>query len=151
MFSWNAAAYDSRLQNDIQFIATSATFGYFSNVGATERRGAELGGKLDLGKFDLSANYSFVEALYESPFTTSDGEDVSKGDHIPGIPEKTFKVRAGYRITDKFHVGASLIMSSSQYAHGNEDNSDPTGKVPGYTVVNLDASYRIYKGPQDCP
>lgn len=143
--SWNAAVYDSRLKNDIQFIATSATFGYFANVGDTERRGIEVGAQADLGRLALSANYGYVEALYRSPFTTAGGANVQSGDRIPGIPAHTFKLRAGYRVTDDFRVGATVIATGEQYAHGNEDNSDPAGKVPGYAVVDLDAQYRIGK------
>jgi outer membrane receptor protein involved in Fe transport len=143
--TWNAALYDSRLQNDIQFIATSATFGYFSNVGDTERRGLELGALADLGRLSLAANYGYVEALYRSPFITSAGESVRNGDRIPGIPASTFKLRAGYRVTDNFRIGGALIAVGEQYAHGNENNADPTGKVPGYAVVDLDAHYRIGK------
>jgi outer membrane receptor protein involved in Fe transport len=141
--SWNAAIYDARLQNDIQFIATSATYGYFFNVGDTERRGFEAGAQADFGRLSLSADYGYVEALYRSAFTTAGGATVISGDRIPGIPAHSFKLRAGYRFTDDFRIGAALIAVDEQYAHGNEDNSDPTGKVPGYAVVNLDAQYRI--------
>jgi outer membrane receptor protein involved in Fe transport len=146
VFSWNAAAYDSRLQNDIQFIATSATYGYFFNVGATERRGIELGAQANLGKLNLSADYGYVEALYRAPFTTADGGNVVRGDHMPGIPSNTIKFRAGYPVAKVFQVGAAVIVSGSQYAHGNEDNTDPDGKVPGYTIVNLDAQIHLAKG-----
>ncbi|HLZ74384.1 TonB-dependent receptor [Phenylobacterium sp.] len=143
--AWNAAAYDSRLRNDIQFISTSTTFGYFFNVGDTERRGFELGAQTELERLTLSANYGYVQAAYRSPFTTAAGEDVVSGDRIPGIPESTFKLRAGYAVNDRLRVGAVLIAVSGQYAHGDEDNSDPAGKVAGYAVVNLDAQYRIGK------
>ena len=141
--AWNAAVYDSRLRNDIQFIATSNTFGYFFNVGDTERRGLDLGAQAQVGKLTLSANYGYVEAAYRSPFTTAAGESVASGDRIPGVPANSFKLRAGYAVTDDLQVGAALIAVGSQYAHGNEDNSDPAGKVAGYAVVNLDAQYRI--------
>ncbi len=142
---WNAAVYDSRLRNDIQFIATSNTFGFFFNVGDTERRGVEFGARTRIDKLSLSANYGYVEAAYRSPFTTASGQDVVSGDRIPGVPASTFKLRAGYAVTDDFRIGAALIAASSQFAHGNESNRDPTGKVPGYAVVNLDAEYRIGK------
>ena len=140
---WNVAAYDSRLRNDIQFITTSTTFGYFFNVGDTERRGVELGADARFDKLTLSANYGYVQAEYRSPFTTADGEVVANGDRIPGVPASTFKLRAGYSVTDDFHVGAALIAVGDQYAHGDENNDDPDGKVPGYAVVDLDAEYRI--------
>ena len=145
--AWNAAAYDSRLRNDIQFIAhldqpsatssTSATpSGAASNSAAPRPRSTSS---------SLSANYGYVQASYRSPFTTAAGEDVVSGDRIPGIPASTFKLRAGYAVTDNFRVAAAVIVASDQYAHGDENNADPTGKVPGYTVVNLDAQYRIGK------
>jgi outer membrane receptor protein involved in Fe transport len=142
---WNAAAYDSRLRNDIQFIATSNSQGYFANVGDTERRGVELGAQTQVGKLSLSASYGYVQAAYRSPFTTSAGQDVASGDRIPGIPASTFKLRAGYDVTEALRVGATLIAVGDQYAHGNESNDDPDGKVPGYAVMNLDAQYRIGK------
>ncbi|MBS0360649.1 MAG: TonB-dependent receptor, partial [Proteobacteria bacterium] len=67
------------------------------------------------------------------------------GDRIPGVPENSFKLRVGYAVTDDLRIGAALIAVGDQIAHGNESNSDPTGKVPGYAVVNLDAQYRIGK------
>jgi len=142
---WNVAAYDSRLRNDIQFIATSSTFGYFFNVGDTERRGVELGAQARLEKLSLSANYGYVEAAFRSPFTTAAGQDVVSGNRIPGIPSSTFKLRAAYAVTDNLSLGGAVIVAGDQYAHGNESNADPGGKVPGYSVVNLDARYRIGK------
>ena len=143
--AWSAAVYDSRLRNDIQFIATSTTFGYFFNVGDTERRGIELGAQTQIDKLSLSADYGYVEAAYRSPFTTAGGEDVVSGDRIPGIPASTFKLRAGYALTDNLRIGGAVIADSARYAHGNESNSDPKGNLPGYTVVDLDAQYRIGK------
>jgi outer membrane receptor protein involved in Fe transport len=143
--AWNTAVYDSRLQNDIQFIATSATYGYFFNVGATERRGFEIGAQAQLNRLSLSANYGYVEATFQSPFTTAGGENVTSGDRIPGIPSSTFKLRADWRPTDSLSVGGAVIVVGQQYDHGNENNQDPDGKLPGYTVVDLDAQYRIGK------
>ncbi len=128
--SWNAAIYDSRLQNDIQFIATSATYGYFFNVGDTERRGFEAGARADLGRLILSADYGYVEALYRSPFTTAGGQDVTSGDRIPGIPAHSLKLRGSYRVTDDFRIGAALIAVGEQYAHGNEDTRTPPARSP---------------------
>ena len=140
---WNIAAYDARLRNDIQFIATSTTFGYFSNVGDTERRGVELGAQLQLKTLSLSASYGYVEAVFRSPFTTAAGEVVANGDRIPGIPSQTLKARLSYTPTDRLRIGADAKVVGSQYAHGNESNADPAGRVPGYAIVNLDAAYRI--------
>jgi outer membrane receptor protein involved in Fe transport len=143
--AWNAAVYDSRLRNDIQFIATSATYGYFFNVGDTERRGVEFGAQAEVNRLTLSANYGYVEATYQSPFTTAAGENVTPGDRIPGIPDSTLKLRADYRPTDSLTLGGAVIVVGRQYDHGNESNTDPNGQLPAYTVVDLDAQYRIGK------
>jgi outer membrane receptor protein involved in Fe transport len=141
---WNAAVFDSRLSDDIQYLNApdSTTFGYFSNVGDTERRGVELGLKTHVNKLYVSANYGYVNAIFKSNFTTASGQNVTSGNSIPGIPSSTLKIRAAYSLSNNWLIGANLIAVSDQYMHGNESNSDPTGKVAGYAIVNLDLHYR---------
>jgi len=145
--SWSAAVYDARLSNDIQFIAApnSTTFGYFANVGQTERRGLELGVQTEVDRLFLSANLGHVQARYKSSFTTSGGQNVVSGNTIPGIPSTSFKLRAAYPFSPEWLLGANLMAVSGQYAHGNESNSDPTGKVAGYSVFNMDLHYQANK------
>jgi iron complex outermembrane recepter protein len=153
--TWNVGLYNTQTENDIQFIATSGAspVGYFKNVGETQRRGLELGLS---GKFDqltLAANYGLVDATYESSFMMNSPANsaadatgniqVSKGNKIPGIARQTLKLRAAYDITPTWNVGSNIILASSQYAHGDENNQDVNGKVPGYGVVNLDTHYRF--------
>ena len=154
-FSWNAGAYTTQNDDDIQFIATNAagTFGFFENVGKTRRQGLELGLN---GKFDaltLAVNYGFVNATYESDFvvgsaanSSKDGSDqiqVSKGNRIPGIARQTLKLRAAYDVTSAWNIGTNVVVASGQFARGDENNQDVNGKVPGYAVVNLDTHYSI--------
>jgi outer membrane receptor protein involved in Fe transport len=140
---WNVAVYDSRIANDIQFIAASTTYGYFANVGSTERRGAELGLRASLDRLTLAINAGHVEARYRSAFTTAGGENVVSGNRIPGVPENSVKLRAAWAFDRQFSVGGSLLASGKQIAHGNESNSRTGGTVAGYSLVNLDAHYRI--------
>ena len=142
---WNAAVFDSRLSNDIQFIASSVALGYFANVGNTERRGFEMGAQTKIDKLYLSANYGVVNASYKSAFTTAGGQDVTSGNKIPGIARQTLKLRPAYAVNQDLLLGANLMVVGSQYAHGNENNSDPNGKVAGYSLLNLDAHYTINK------
>jgi iron complex outermembrane recepter protein len=153
--SWNAGVYNTVTSNDIQFIATNTSQGFFQNVGETQRRGLELGlnGKFD--KLTLGINYGFVDATYQSDFTVgsasnsvaiangSSNIDVVKGNRIPGIARQTLKLRAAYDITPTWNIGSNMIVASGQYAHGDENNQDINGKVPGYAVVNLDTHYSI--------
>jgi outer membrane receptor protein involved in Fe transport len=153
--SWNVGVYNTITSNDIQFIATNTSQGFFQNVGDTKRRGLELGlnGKFD--KIALGANYGYVDATYQSNFTVGSASnsvaiangslniDVSKGNRIPGISRQTFKFRAAYDITPTWNIGSNVIVASSQYAHGDENNQDINGKIPGYAVFNLDTHYNI--------
>jgi outer membrane receptor protein involved in Fe transport len=143
--SWNAAVFNSRLSNDIQFIASSAALGYFSNVGNTERRGFEWGTHTKLDNWSLSAHYGYVDATYKSAFTTAAGQDVTSGKKIPGIASQTLKLRPTYAASPDLLFGANVIVVGSQYAHGNESNNDPDGKVAGYSLLNVDAHYALSK------
>ena len=152
--SWNAGAYTTTNSNDIQFIAsTTPAQGFFKNVGDTRRNGLELGLNGKVEKLSLVANYGFVDATYQSNFTvgspsnsSKDGSDniqVSKGNKIPGIARHTMKLRAAYDVTPSWNIGSNLVLTSSQYARGDENNQDANGKVQGYGVMHLDTHYSI--------
>ena len=151
---WNASIFRSRLTDDIQFISSQATnFGYFKNVGETRRQGIELGIGGEVDKWHLAANYQYLQATFESEVTfqnennssaDADGKyTTSPGDNIPNIPRHSLKVRVAYDVTPAFTVGMNTISASSIYARGDENNEDVNGKVAGYTVVNMDANWRI--------
>ena len=140
---WNVAIYDSKVQNDIQFISTSTTYGYFSNVGNTQRQGIEMGTQSQIDQLFLALNYGLVKAQYKSNFTTVAGANVISGDSIPGVANQALKIRARYRARADLFLGVNLNLVGSQWMHGNEDNSDPNGRVPGYGIVNLNLNYKI--------
>ncbi len=160
-FGWNAALYRTENNNDILFITTSgAANGYFDNVGRTRRQGIELGFNGKVEKFSFLANYGFTDATFQSQFTSISASNsaagfdcngaaavdticVHKGDRIPGIARHTLKLRLGYEITPGWTIGSNIVAASGQYARGDENNKDSSGKVPGYTVVNLDTNYRF--------
>lgn len=100
---------------------------------------------------------------------------VKKGDYLPSIPKHQLKLRAQYQATPDWSFGANLIAYTQQYIWGNENNdhqanaaesdertacgleSDSvaglskgpacgSGRIKGYTVVNLDTQYNIGKG-----
>jgi outer membrane receptor protein involved in Fe transport len=154
--SWNAAIFNTKLANDIAFISSTTSTGFFQNVGDTQRQGIELGVGTKQGRLSLSASYSFIDATFQSPFTENSANNstadangqiqVNPGNRIPGIPRQSFKARMGYAFTDKFLIGASLQAFSSQFARGNENNLDNGGTVAGYAVVNLNGSYEIIPG-----
>ena len=150
---WNAGLFNTNSSNDIQYLTsgTSITTGYFSNVGMTNRRGIELGASGRIDKLTLAARYGFVDATYRSSFNMGSGSDlaslgvqqVNKGDYLPGIARNSLKMRAAYDVTPSWTVGSNLVLASHQWAHGDEFNQDPAGKIPGYGYVNLDSNYKF--------
>ena len=92
--------------------------------------------------------------------------EVSKGNRLPGIPEHQLKLRGQYQVTPDWSIGANFVAFSSQYVMGNENNKHVansadcsngpglvgndaacgSGKIRGYTVVNLDSQYNIGSG-----
>jgi outer membrane receptor protein involved in Fe transport len=159
---WRAAAFHSKLNNDILFNQTNAVQGYFSNVGQTLRQGVELGldGKTD--RFDYAASASWVDATFQSPFTLANGSNsvcvatngtgngcagvsAQPGDKMPGIPSLTLKLRLGYAPTPQTRIKTTIQAQGPQYARGDENNMDSNGRVPGFVMVKLDASHRFDK------
>jgi len=157
-FGWNAAVYNIDLSDDIHFISSGGAgtnTGYFDNIGTTRRRGLELGTTYVAGGWLLHANYSYIQATYETAFTINSPNNstadvngdiqVTPGDSIPGVPEHLFKLRAEYAFLQKWSTGVTLNYFSDQYARGDENNQDAFGKIPAYTLVNLDARYQANK------
>jgi len=152
---WSAALYRTDLDNDIQFIAAgegALNAGFFQNVGKTRRQGIELAASRRFGELSASIRYSHIDARFRSPFTAaspnnSTADDtgaiaVGFGNRIPGIPADTLKLRLDLDLDARWSVGASAIYASSQYAHGDENNRDRHGRIPAYTVVNLDVRFQ---------
>jgi len=151
---WTVGVYRTQNYDDIQFIAvTGGGAGYFDNVGRTKRVGMDFGVDGKVGALRWLAGYSYIRATYESDFTvvseansSADGSgniQVSKGDHLPGIPQHQIKLRLEYSVLPNWVVGSNVVSYSDQFMRGNENNADPAGKVGGYTVVNLDTRYNF--------
>jgi outer membrane receptor protein involved in Fe transport len=123
----------------------------------------------------IKATYdSDVDLLSPSNSSSDDGSiSVKKGNYLPSIPKHQLKLRAQYQVTPDWSVGANLIGFTKQYIWGNENNqhqpnaaeSDErtacgiesdnplskgpacgSGRIKGYTVVNLDTQYNIGQG-----
>ncbi len=154
--TWSAAAYRTTLTDDIQFISSPASAqGYFRNVGDTRRQGIELAGRTRFGPLGVGLSYSYVDATYRSSWTEHSPANsaadangnvaVKQGDHIPGIPAHTVKLRLDYAATPRWDIGANVTWRSGVYARGDENNQDVNGRISGYVLVDLDMRYRITK------
>ncbi|MEX3957832.1 TonB-dependent receptor [Trinickia sp. EG282A] len=154
--TWSAAAYSTTLDDDIEFISSAAsTQGFFQNVGKTRRQGIELAGRTQFGPLAVGASYSYIDATYRSSWTehveansSADAAGditVKPGDHIPGIPAHTVKLRLDYSATHQWDIGANLSYRSAFFARGDENNEDVNGKLAGYFLIDLDTTYRVTK------
>jgi iron complex outermembrane receptor protein len=152
---YSAAIYRTDLADDIQFIGAgngAVNAGYFQNVGNTRRQGLELTAGTVLGEVRLIARYSYLNATFQTGFvesspnnSTADADGliyVQPGDRLPTLPRNAFRLRADWA-HGPFALGATLAAFDSQFARGNENNADPAGRVPGYAIVALDASWNI--------
>lgn len=151
--TWRAAVYRTTLYNDIAFVSSpTAAQGFFQNVGNTRRQGVELSGHTRLGKLDVTANYSYIDATYRSSWTESSPANASAdrngniqvhpGNRLPGIPMHTVKLRLDYAATPKWNVGTNVTYRSDVYAQGDENNQDVNGKIAGYVLVDFDTTYQ---------
>jgi outer membrane receptor protein involved in Fe transport len=163
--SWRAGLSHADNDDDIQFVTDSVSgFGYFKNFGRTRRQGVELGVDSQFGKVSFGANYTYLDATYQSRETVAGGGSSSNsigpgfqgditvlpGDHIPLVPQQMFKANAAWEVSSGLSIDADLIAVGGAYARGNENNlhaPDGTyylgpGKTDPYTVVNLGAEYR---------
>ncbi|AGP83056.1 TonB-dependent receptor [Alteromonas mediterranea MED64] len=142
--------FHSRSKDDIIFqqAGTVASRGYFINVDETQRQGVEFSVGSTWEKLTYRLNYNYLNATYESTFTSfspfnPQGPDrvVTPGDKIPGQPEHLVKLYADYALSDKARLGAEVISASSQYFRGDEANENE--KIDGYVIANVYASYRF--------
>ena len=168
---WSADLFHTVNRNDIQFVATAANQGYFTNVGSTRRQGLDLalGGRQ--GGLHWQTAYSFVDATFQSKFEVSANSNssadadgnilVRPGDRIPLIPRHTGRLVLDYELSKRWEVGGNLVVASGSYLHGNENNANQvggtngggahitgTGSIPGYAVVNLQSTWHIRKNAE---
>jgi outer membrane receptor protein involved in Fe transport len=170
---WNAGVFRAENNDDILFVAAPANtqFGYFKNFGRTRREGLELGASGKAGAFNLGANYTWLNATYQSAETINavgnssndtavagnkglDGNThIAPGNRIPLIPRHLFKAHADYAFGGGLSAGLSLIATGSSFARGNDNNLHApdgvnyfgSGRSGGYAVLNLSTQYQVDK------
>lgn len=158
---WNAGVYRTLNTDDILFVGTSTSAGYFTNYGKTQRQGIELGLNGSVKAIDWYANYSWLHATFRSDACllgannstrgtaaecTGAGQDdeilVKKGNRLTGLPEHSLKFGLALRPTDWLRVGGDVQAFSSQYVRGNENNQHHSG-----TYTDALGNTRTFDGP----
>jgi iron complex outermembrane recepter protein len=152
---WNAGVFRTINTDDIINVSSSTVLGqgFFLNAAKTRRQGFEAGVAYASNPWNVYANYTFVDATFQTALTlpspNSPAADdngnifVVPGDHIPASPQHRFKAGVEYAVTDAWKVGIDVNAVGSQYLIGDQSNQNP--KVPPYAVVNLHGSYQVTK------
>jgi Outer membrane cobalamin receptor protein len=145
---WMIAGYRTDLSNDILFVNTPGGLinGFFQNIGNTRRQGAELGLQGRWQRLAWYANFSFVNATYQSNAMLQNAlgpVPIQPGDRIPAIPQQTVKLGAEYEVLSGWFIGGDLLYASSQFVRGDDNNQLP--QVHEYLVVNLNSRYQVTK------
>ena len=118
--------------NITNLISDNADFSSYANVGRAVTKGVEAflayQPRRDLG---LRLDYTYTQAT----------DDVLHEDLIRR-PRHKVDLNASWRATDRLSVDAAILASSS-WIDGNRDFSIPRLRAPGYTVVNMAASFDV--------
>ncbi len=141
----SANVYRTDVRDDIFFIASSVTGGYFQNIGATRRGGLELAlSWLGPAGLRLYANYGYTAATFRTTATlatTRDpaGETVTPGDALPLVPDH--RVNAGVSIPvitgsrgPSLSAGLDARYVGRQWLRGDEANA--TRRLADYGVAD---------------
>jgi iron complex outermembrane recepter protein len=150
--NWSVGGFHALNTNDIINVSSPIPgHEYFQNAGDTLRQGIEANVTYKQDRWNIYANYTYVDATFQnaltlqSPFNPSADANgnifVVPGDHLTGIPDFRFKLGGEYQITNPWKFGADLNVIGSQWLVGDESNQNP--KLPAYWVVNLHSSYKI--------
>jgi outer membrane receptor protein involved in Fe transport len=167
---WSAGVFRAENKDDILFVADNQSgYGYFKNFGKTRRQGFELGLNGQQGNLKFGANYTWLDATYQSKETVNgsgnssnqnaiNGEpglegniQIMPGDRIPLIPRHMLKLSASFAATSAFTINASMTAIAGVFARGNENNVhqpdgvfySSDGKTKGYALFNLGAKYKV--------
>mgnify|MGYP000166684330 CR=1 FL=1 len=158
--------FRSDASDDILFVTdVPSGFGYFRNFGKTRRQGFEAEGSVSLGNLSLSANYTHLDATYQSPEVVGGSANstndavapgfegsiaIAPGNRIPLIPRHLFKAQAQWNPVSQVSFTLDMTAASSSFARGNENNLHQAdgvyflgaGKAEGHALFNLAVEFR---------
>ncbi|HEY8311321.1 MAG TPA: TonB-dependent receptor, partial [Gemmatimonadaceae bacterium] len=125
------SAYRTDVRNDIVFVASTLTAGFFQNIARTRRQGVEITGDAEFpAGFRVNASYAYLDATYLSTVALAsavDGNVARPGDQFPLSPahqgtlglENTHAFRASV-----LSAGLSFKAVSSQFLRGDDANRE---------------------------
>ncbi|UTV99607.1 TonB-dependent siderophore receptor [Marinomonas rhizomae] len=138
--SFNAALYRIDYKDQLQWIAADQTF---ENAGKTLHQGVELSGRYgpeSLPDLSLGLAYTYLDATYE--------EGDNKGNNLVDASKHQISWDASYNLAGYQSTVSGYYYSDafSDSANTTEENaSGSLGKIPSYTVWNLNVSKDLYE------
>lgn len=138
--SLNVALYRVDYQDQLQWQSATQSF---DNIGKTLHQGVEISGRHQLASMpnlDFGLSYTYLDATLE--------EGANKGKELPYSSnhqiswDATYELAgyvstlSGYHYSDAFSDNANTVA---------EDATGATGKIPSYTVWNMNVSKDIYQ------
>lgn len=162
---WQAGVFRADSRDDILFVADDqAGYGYFRNVERTRRQGVELGLSTRQGAWRVGANYTWLDATFQSAETLNGSSssastpggglegtiDVRPGDRIPLVPRQMLKLALGWQATSTLEIELSGVGVAGSLARGNENGAHQadgrvylgSGRSAGYAVFNLGVAWQ---------
>ena len=151
---WNANVFRTDDANDIlQVSAAALDRGFFVNAGKTRRQGVEASVSFGAKGWRVSADYSLVDATFQSPLTLSSPNNpaadangliqVGPGDRLPGVPRHRVKIGVDGSLTSAWTAGAAVNAQSGQVLQGDESNQ--TAPLAGFWTLTLHSEYAFTK------
>jgi iron complex outermembrane receptor protein len=125
------SAYRTDVSNDIVFVASTITAGFFQNIPRTRRQGVEVTGDAGLpAGFHVNASYAYLNSTYESTVALAselDGNVGRPGDRFPLSPahQARFALDHAHAFrTSVLSAGLSFNTVSSQFLRGDDANRE---------------------------
>lgn len=101
----------------------------YVNVDEAEIRGVEATYDVELGAFDISANYTFSDSEVTS------GDNI--GERLNSLPEHMVNLGADWSATNKLKLWVDAKYKSET------NDEEPSARTPAYTIVDMGATYRF--------
>ena len=142
------SAYRSEVTNELVFVASSVTAGFFQNIAHTRRQGVELTGSASLSAgFRVAASYAYLDATYQSTVALASALDANvaqPGDRFPLSPahQGTFSLENNHATHDAlFTTRLSIKAVSNQFLRGDDANREQP--LAPYAVANAGFSVQM--------
>jgi iron complex outermembrane recepter protein len=133
----NAALFMIDTKQEI-IIASNSTYSVYGNAAQTKREGFEL--SLDSqfqNNFGLYGAYTYLDATFDTSYSSGIGGQVNKGNKIPGTYKQQLYGEISWKYPDlNFKTALEGRVNSKVYI--NDVNSDA---APGYAIANIRAGF----------